>query len=81
MKRLTEGMTWQERQGRTMCSVRSTKQLIVDFINTGYMNAPQVPTIRGWIMDELEKRDPVAYDEWLAGTADDHDLYKYFNVI
>lgn len=76
-----ETMTWQERQGRKMCEVRSTKQLITDFINTGYMDNENVPTVRGWIMDELKKRNPEAYDAWLDDeTAEDRDLRKYYGV-
>lgn len=26
---------------------------------------PEVPTVRGWVMDELERRDPEAFAEWL----------------
>lgn len=26
---------------------------------------PEVPTVRGWVMDELERRDPEAFEAWL----------------
>ena len=25
---------------------------------------PELPTVRGWIMDELQRRDPAAYAAW-----------------
>jgi hypothetical protein len=56
----------------------TTRQLVDTFILTGNVNAPHIPTVRGWIMDELEARDPAAFDAWLEDYADDADLLKYF---
>ena len=58
----------------------STEQMIAVFIRMGQINNPYAPTVRGWIMDELEARDPKAFDKWLNDevTADE-DLYKYYN--
>ena len=25
---------------------------------------PELPVVRGWLMDELQRRDPEAYDAW-----------------
>lgn len=56
-----------------------TKQLIEVFIETGLNNDPHIPTVRGWIMDELEARNPEAYDAWLeSDECADEDLPKYF---
>ena len=30
-------------------------------------NDKDVYTVRGWLMDELEKRNPEAYERWLDG--------------
>ena len=57
---------------------RPLKALISEFIMTGAMNDPHIPTVRGWYMDELERRNPEAYEAWLDSPARDEDLYKYF---
>lgn len=41
------------------------------------MNDENIPTVRGWIMDEIEKRNPAAFDAWLEGDAEDASLRKY----
>ena len=28
-------------------------------------NSPCIPTVRGWLMDELEKREPDRFNKWL----------------
>ena len=63
----------------TMIKEKTTAQLIEVFILTGRVNNVYMPTVRGWIMDELEARDPEAFDAWLESeTCEDEDLYKYF---
>lgn len=57
----------------------STRQLIETFIMTGKINNPEIPTVRGWIMDELEARNPDAFDAWLDGDCEDASLWNYFD--
>ena len=71
-------MTNPEMVARLKLQMRPLKDLIRDFILTGAIHDPHIPTVRGWIMDELERRNPKAYDEWLEGPARDEDLPKYF---
>ena len=61
---------------RLKLSLRPTKDLIRDFILTGAIHDPHIPTVRGWIMDELERRDPEGYDNWIENYNDDRDLLK-----
>jgi len=35
------------------------------------------PTLRGWFMDELEKRFPDQFDKWLDSDCRDEDLRKF----
>lgn len=45
---------------------RTTYELIADFDATDDMPpTPELPIVRGWLMDELEKRNPVAFSCWL----------------
>lgn len=58
---------------------RTTAQLVEDFIFTGIMTDPHIPTVRGWIMDELERRNPEAYKHWLSlDCPEDIDLRECF---
>lgn len=57
----------------------TTEQLIETFILTGAINDQNVYTVRGWLMAELERRNPEAFDAWLdSETCEDEDLQKYF---
>ena len=59
----------------------TTKQLIETFIETGKINNENIPTVRGWLMDELEARNPEAFDAWMdSKDCEDEDLPKYFNI-
>lgn len=58
---------------------RPTRALITDFVLTGSVHNPDIPTVRGWIMEELEARDPSAFNAWLDSETDDDGLYTYFN--
>lgn len=43
----------------------TTRELIDTFILSDSVNDPNVYTVRGWLMDELERRNPEAFDAWL----------------
>jgi len=45
----------------------STKQIIEAFNMTNEMKDESIPTVRGWLMDELEQRDPSAFLNWIDG--------------
>ena len=40
---------------------------------------PEMPTVRGWLMDELERRNPEGFNAWLEHepALEDKDLRKY----
>ena len=45
---------------------------------TTALNGPQVPTVRGWLMDEISRRNPDGFDAWLDLDApEDQDLRRY----
>lgn len=59
----------------------STKKLIETFIETGKINDENIPTVRGWLMDELEARNPEAFDAWMdSEDCEDEDLLKYYKI-
>ena len=67
-------------RARLAIASRTTLSLCELMILTNASNDPEIPTVRGWIMDELEHRDPEAFSLWLDGTAEDSDLFVYYCV-
>lgn len=64
-------MTGAEIKARAMVANRTTNQLIADFELTEKMTmTAETPVVRGWIMDELEKRNPDAFDAWVDSWED-----------
>jgi DNA polymerase III delta subunit len=47
----------------------STEKLIESFELTNGNKSPEIPMVRGWLMDELERRNFSAFDAWLEGDA------------
>ena len=46
---------------------------------TENMNSPEVPVVRGWLMDEIAARNPEGFDAWLdLDFPEDKDLRRYF---
>lgn len=63
-------MTNAEARARKMIAGLSTKTIVEQFELTETMNEPHIPTVRGWYMDELEKRNPEAFDKWMDSEED-----------
>ena len=57
-------MTPNEKAAKIIKSLPTIK-LIFTFISTGHCNDKNVPTVRGWLMDELERRNPSAFAAWI----------------
>jgi len=43
----------------------TTEQLISLFEATEHDDSENIPTVRDWLMSELESRDATAFDKWL----------------
>jgi len=63
-------MTKAEARARKIISMQSLDKLIEQFELTETNNDPYIPTVRGWLMDELESRNPDAFDTWLESEED-----------
>ena len=73
-------MTSAEKTARAKVAARRTCDLVNDFILTGRIADPNIPMVRGWIMDELEKRNPAAFESWLDDERNmDESLRDYFH--
>ena len=61
----------------------TTRQVIEQVILSGKMidagTDSEMYTVRGWLLDELERRDPAAMDAYLDSEDwDDEALFNYF---
>ena len=56
-----------ETKARYLISTLKLEDLIEQFEMTETINDKDIYTVRGWLMDELEKRNPEAYERWLDG--------------
>ena len=58
-------MTNAEKNARSLLAARTTEQLILDWELTESLPMTlELPTVRGWIMDEFKRRDAEAYESW-----------------
>ncbi|MDY4856512.1 MAG: hypothetical protein SO155_10905 [Candidatus Ventricola sp.] len=72
-------MTTAEKKARARLAARTTEQLVLDWeLTEALPMTPELPIVRGWLMDEFQRRNPEAYEAW----SDDDDLdvspRKYF---
>lgn len=67
-----------EARARALIAARPLKALVNDFVLTEKSNDPNIFIVRGWLLDELKKRNPEAFDKWLDESFEDEDLPIYF---
>jgi len=70
-------MTVAEKNAREKISKLTLNELLTQWELTSVINDENIPTVRGWLMDELEKRNPDAFDKWLDEDAEDENLRGY----
>lgn len=57
---------------------RTLEQLVDMFEETAKIDEDGIYDVRGWLMDEIEKRNPKGFDEWLdLEEPEDKELRKY----
>jgi len=54
----------------------STEKLIESWELTDTNKDPNISTVRGWLMDEMERRNPEAFQNWME--ADPHATARSF---
>ena len=73
-------MTSPETRARNRLASRTTAQLILDWeLTEALPMTPELPIVRGWIMDEFERRDQKAFDAWSEDKDPDASPRKYFH--
>ena len=54
------------------------EQLLDQWELTTNVNDENISIVRGWLMDEIESRNPVGFDAWLdSENCEDHELRNY----
>lgn len=70
-------MTALEKRAKNLIAGLTTSQLLDQWESTTTMTDPNTPTLRGWFMDELEKRFPDQFDKWLDSECRDEELRSF----
>ena len=69
-------MTKAENKARNLIANLTTEKLIEQFELTELVSDENISTVRGWLMDELEKRNTEAFDKWIeAYTESPREFY------
>lgn len=55
----------------------STERLLYLWEMTTTNSDHNIPAVRGWLMDEIERRFPEAFEKWLDSDAEDGALRKF----
>lgn len=67
----------QEKAAREILANSTLGDLLDEWELTSSVNSPEIYTVRGWLMDEFESRNPEGFNEWLDGDAEDDTLRDY----
>lgn len=70
-------MTALEKRAKNLIAGLTTTQLLDQWESTSDIADPNIPTVRGWLMDELEKRFPEQFDAWMDSDCRDEELRKF----
>ena len=70
-------MTALEKRAKNLIAGLTTSQLLDQWESTSDIADPNIPTVRGWLMDELEKRFTEQFDAWMDSDCRDEDLRKF----
>lgn len=71
-------MTEQEKAAREMLSNATLGDLLDEWELTSNVDDPSIPTVRGWLMDELESRNSEAFNAWLDQEAPEDEQLRDF---
>ena len=66
-----------EQRARQILENAQLTELLEEWELTAGRRDPEIATVRGWLMDELEKRNPEAFNAWLDSDAEDAELRCY----
>lgn len=58
-------MNKSEEKARNMIAALTTEKIVEQFELTDEIEDENISIVRGWLMDELEKRNPEAFEKWI----------------
>lgn len=74
-------MTVQEKHAREILSNSTLGDLLDEWELTTNIHTVECAMVRGWLMDELESRNPEAFNAWLDLDApEDNQLREYMTA-
>ena len=73
-------MTRAENEARELLKQQTLDDLLTQWELTAIYNNENIYTVRGWLMDELESRNPEAFNKWLDSYCEDFELRKYMTA-
>ena len=56
----------------------SNEQLLDIWEATGGKKGLEISIVRGWLMDELERRNPEGFDDWLNLEIPNDEMLRYY---
>ncbi len=66
---------------KEMLSNATLADLLEEWELTSKISDPEIATVRGWLMDELESRNPEAFNAWLdQDEPEDEDLRTFMTA-
>lgn len=71
-------MTVQEKHARELLSNETLGNLLDEWELTTNIRTAECAMVRGWLMDELESRNPEAFDAWLEQDAPEDGQLREF---
>lgn len=74
MKKTTENL---KKEYTKLIKERTTEELVECFELTTESESPYIYQVRGWLMEELEKREPKKFNMFLYGFYEDHELRNF----
>jgi hypothetical protein len=79
-QRRNKEMLPQEKAAREILANSTLADLFDEWKLTSEVNDPYIPTVRGWLMDEFERRNPEGFNAWLDTDAADDTLEEYITA-
>lgn len=73
-----------EQKARLMIARRSDSELITDWIVLDEATKDDISIsqaeVRGWLMDEIQKRFPQEFDNWIKNCAENDNIEDYIKI-
>jgi len=65
-------------KAKSVFNQMTTQQIVEAFEQTNGQRGIEVAEVRGWLMDELNRRDPQAFEAWIDLCVSEDSPRKFF---